>query len=700
VSTNHASATESTSETGWQDLPVEHLQLAPNITAALRDGGISTLGEACTVAEGRLAGYAPYAPELVEAVDQLRLAQRDEAIDWRRYWGLRDNRFHHLAAALPELDNLATVAGIAEVTRETMGNAGAMLRSGGIGTMSELIEGLRPGIGPVQGLGRKKLDELFARLMVLMAEASGGDWPASLKTPEMGAASCSRIELCAEARALPLSILQLGAKGHLIQKAGFQTVGDIADTDLHSLRRLSSVGNSTVMLLRERLAALGEAGKDGVLDWQRFAEAAEMPLLPAGPVATGADLITVLPHVLAKLAGYLRDDSYRDILANRLCCAAREQATLDEIGLRSIPPVTRERIRQKESKLLLQLTGALVWDRDGKLGVQFHPDFIGWWRRAAAEFEGVDEIGFDEFVERLADTWEVTFDQLVPHLPFIIAIVTGEARMPASFRAGARLDHRLRNLSPETAATPVLRFRLGRAGQRLAERGIMTLANLVQLASQGELSNALETGLARIADAVRKDGTMDWQVYASVMQLETLPSRTPASANVFVGEFGGTVGDLLQRLHSTDRCARIFELRTRHPANSRPTLARIAEALKTHGPTVKREETDFLEELHNILVDREFAEVPVWLDQSWLDYCTEAFSSFRSSESDYGRFHAGLALRWNMPLSHAAEAAPGLWAIFTGYPQGRHRRAEMQEEPYLSVEPAARIQLRGFRRLH
>jgi len=506
--------------------------------------------------------------------------------------------------------------------------------------------------------------------------------------------------LCEEARALPLSILQLGTKSRWLIEAGYVTVGELADTDLEALRDLKAIGSKTVNLARQRLDALAGAGIDGRIDWQRFADAVGIPLLPSRRVATGGDLLSAMPGVLAELAGHLRDDVYRDILSNRLLRPPGCQATLEEIGQRSIPPVTRERIRQKEAKLLAQLTGAILWNNDGKLGVQFHPDFTGWWQRAADEFDGVEEIGVDEFIGRLERTWNVPAHALAEQLPFIIAIVTGEAQMPTAFRTGARLDPRLRRLSQEAGTTPVLRFRWGKAGDRLQVRGLTTLSDLVRSVSDGRLGQPFTQHLATIATAIRDDGTIDWDAYAAASDLLPLPSRAPASPDAFLDSFPQVIGILLERLYPSGRAARIFELRTRHPAGPRLTLAAVAERLHTHGPTVKREETIFLQDLHDVLVDREFTEVPIWLDQLWLDYCSEAHAAFEVSGSDYQRFLASLAHRWRVTPGRLGEAAPGLWAIFSGYPEGRCRRPAT-EEVSVPVEPlAARIQLRGFRRVH
>jgi hypothetical protein len=685
----------------WSRLSVDHLQLAPGITEALRSRGVQTLGDACVAAEGALASIAPYAPELIEAVRQLRAAASGSNIEWRRYWELRGWRFQQLAAALPEFDRLEVELGTAPVNRKTLGNAGGMLQASGISTFGALIKGLRSGLGPVRGIGLAKLEVLFRRLLELADEVPIGRSPLEGRVGNTSDVMEIPV-LCAEARALPVSILQLGSKCQWLRDAGYQTVGDLVDADLRSVEGLKAVGPRTMKTIRQRLEELSMASINGVIDWQRFSEASGLPLLPADPVLSGRQLLDVLPEVLATLGSHLDDDGYRDILANRLTQGPQDQATLEEIGLRSQPVVSRERIRQKEKKLLSQLTGALIWDRDGRLGIQFHPTFTAWWRKAAAEFAGVDEIDFDEFVGRLASTWEVTVAALTTHLPFITAVVTGEPRMPAALRAGASLDPRLFGLLPSEAATSLFRFRLGKAAQRLAAQGIVTLGDLVRAASAGNLSQNLGKGLDAIAAGIGPDGMLDWEAYAAAAGLDPLPSMPLTNAPAFLAGFNETVCALLTRLRRSDRTARIFALRTRHPPRTRMTLEAVASAIGTYASHVKNEETALLEQLHDIVVEREFAEVPVWIDQTWLDRCREAHHAFEASGSDYVRFLNSLALRWGVSHTAAESAAPGLWAIFTGYPQGRRRgvandRADFAVAPELS---SARIRLRGFRRVH
>lgn len=704
-------------DASWEELPVEHLQFGPRVTEALLNRGISTVGKALSFADSSTAFQFPYAPQLFESARQAADCRRPGGFDWRRYWALRGNQFHHLAAALPEFDRLAEGLWWYAVDRRSLGNAGAMLQASEVRSFPLLIAGLRKGLGPVRGIGRIKIAELVERLFWLAERLESGRLPALNPRPDSGDDADEALalsprplteplhppppKLSDDVRRLPVSVLQLGVKSRLLEDAGYRSVGDLADADPEILKRLPIIGARTVGAITEKLLSLEVASASGQMDWQIYSSQSGLPLIPPDPLASASDMLGLLPQIFQQIAPHLKDDSYRAVLFQRLTRGPGGQRTLDELGQLARPPVTRERIRQKEKKLLWQLAGALIWDVDGRLGIQFHPTMLGFWRLAAAEFEGVDEIRFDEFVVRLAAVWQVERQALIRELPFIVAVVTGDPQLPASFRAGARIDPVLFGLRPETSAIPLSQLRIGRLRDRLGSRGITTLGALVDAAADGLTNADIDSVLTNAAAAVQADGSFDWKHFALASSLEAYPPSSPQDASAFVSGFCDTAYFLLSRLHASDRRPTIFRLRTCRPVRSRPTLDSVSHTLRTHGPTIKREESLLLEELHDIIVDRDFSSLPVWLDTSWLRYTRQAHSIFIDSGSDYVVFLSRLADAWSVNLETTEQASPALWAIFSGYPEGRKRptRGTGKTADIALVAPA-RIRLRGFQRLH
>jgi hypothetical protein len=503
-------------------------------------------------------------------------------------------------------------------------------------------------------------------------------------------------------RELPLSILHIQQKSLWLERAGYTTVGRVVDAGPEQLVRLPAVGWRTIRIITERLAQLAASSEGGQLDIKRYCTASGLVLIPDECVPDGAHVLAILPRVVAGLRQQLPDEVYRMILTDRLSKPPREQQTLEQIGQLSVPPITRERVRQKEKKLLTQLAASLIWSRGNELGVQFHPSFAAHWKRAALEFAGLEEIGFDEFITRLSRVWGVQPGDLTPHLPIIVALVTGEPQMPLAFRAGLRVPAQLLDeLPPETLELPLRQLRLGSQADRLRSRGMTNLRQAIAVGRSGQLPDSVLRHLAIVARSLAPGGLIDWHCYAEALNLERVPPVAPADAAQFAETFPSVIKEILRRT-STERRVRIFELRTSRPAGERLTLDAVARTLGAHGPSIKREETDLLLGLHEVLVDREFASLSIWIDGEWLGWVRQAAEVFSISAGEHDRFGAALALRWGTGLHLLTPALPSLWAIFTGYPQGGRRRSTAPAVPFdpsVPIQPT-RIRLAGFRRLH
>ena len=427
-----------------------------------------------------------------------------------------------------------------------------------------------------------------------------------------------------------------------------------------------------------------------------------LPLIPASQFGGGQAFVGGLRSTFLDLSECLDDAMLRDIIASRLIQRPQDQATLEEIAARHRPLVTRERVRQKEKKLLRQVAGALVWGEDHGLGVHFHPSFCQWWKRAADEFRDAEEIDVDQFLHRLAAVWEVDVGLIVPEMPIILAIVTGEPQMPLAYRTTLRLDAALFGMRPEARSIPVRHLRLGRSVAQLEERGVVCLEDLVEAAKNGGISGKLLDHLDRLASCL-SDGQLDWKAYRESLELESLPENVTSDPNLFALTFSATIFAMLERIKPTPRAAEIFRQRTGVEEVSRPTLEVVADRLKTFASTIKREETILLEELNDLLVDRQLGELPFWIDGEWLSLFRLSGETYRCCDNDYSVFRSRLQLRLSLTPAALDSAAPGLWAILNGYPAGRNRGqrslSEGAREATVPIEPM-RIRLRGFRRVH
>lgn len=509
----------------------------------------------------------------------------------------------------------------------------------------------------------------------------------------------------------PLGIgsLHLGPKTALLMQSGYRTIGDAAEADPDAIGRIPSVGRQTVDAFRCNRAALNSATCPcGAVDWATYCRTIGVPLLPLSDrPSSGREFLAYLPSFFHELAAELADDVLTLILHERISKPPDRQMTLAQIAAQMEPPVTRERIRQREKKLLGQIVSGLLDDNYDGLGIHFHPAFAQWWRIAADSLAGLDEIEVVGFVDLLARLWEVPQQAIIGQLPAIVSIVTGEPQLSGGFRAFAKLDPGLFNETvDEVLGISVLRLRMGKLSPRLAAAGVTSVGDAIDRLREGRF-DGIEAAAGKVAidhillltSCVGTFGAVDWAAYRRALGIGCLPAVAPQSAAEFATNLLETVGVLLQSHTVTVRAADIFRLRTGQDASTRMTLQQVANEIGTYTPGVKREETYLLAWLFDVLVARDFWMLTVWLDATWLSYWSQASVIF-DEEDEYSRFADRLAWRWRLTGRQVRAAAPILWAVFNGYPDGRRSAWQPPVPTPGPAEPVGRILLRGFRRSH
>jgi hypothetical protein len=510
--------------------------------------------------------------------------------------------------------------------------------------------------------------------------------------------------------AIPVGILHCGVKEAAIRHAGFRLVSDLDGVAPERLLSIPSIGRRTVEPMFERRDALRAAIRsDGLIDWEQYCDAAGLGLAPLElRPASGREFLACLGEVLDELAGMLEDEITAVILRERICRAPASQRTLDDIADLTSPRVTRERIRQKEKFLLRQLTGGLLSDVYHGLDIHFHPDFSRWWRMASERLAGYDELGFVELIELLAEVWDADVSAVVRNMPIILAVITGDPQMPAEFRAAIAIDHRWYGDVPSSLSdTKVLKLRLGKDAEAVTAQNLNSVADLAAAFRGGRphmftaaVSSRVLSHMNLMASCFTSEGYFDWKSYQTALGLETVPAGPPSDAAEFAKSLTDHVREILRTSKVTGRAPEIFDLRTSRSPETRMTLHQLADALASHGPSIKREETVFLQYLHDVLVEGEFYSLPIWVEESWLTYWKDAARAFRIAGSEYESFADYLAWQWRLRPSDLAPAMPTIWAVLTGYPNGRpHRGAAAARQSETSV-PLGRIRLQGFRRLH
>jgi hypothetical protein len=513
------------------------------------------------------------------------------------------------------------------------------------------------------------------------------------------------------ARERPVEVLRLGiTKAGLLHDAGLHTLGDLsAEGTALRLYSLPGIGLKTVRLISERLAALKQSGAqaDDEPDWDDVAERWGFRPAPAAPVAGSDAFLAALPEVIAAVIESHDSGMDRLILSERISRPRGEQMTLDAIG--TAFNVTRERVRQRQVRLLDNLSDALINDDQSGMPVHFRESFRAFWVRAAQHFSGVSELAYPDFEGGLERAWGISARELTPFLPLAIAILADGVRMP-------RLHPALLGVLPENVlGRPLHDFPVRRSRGALLEAGLTHFGLLLEAARNDRLPPgragqvALEV-LNGVGRALAGGPPGDIDAWAGGLGLVALPRLDPRDGASFLDCLDGALAAAAETDARAGRAAQIYRLRTCVPRRRRPTLQDIAVTLSTHGPSVKREESLLLAGLHAQLVKGDMTDAGVVWRPGFVTRFTEAVDVHEHAGGDYNRFCSALARTWNLESEDVRERAEGLWAVLTLYPGGRramHLRNGMRRTPddrpavAIPHPPAAGVVvLRGFRRAH
>jgi hypothetical protein len=365
------------------------------------------------------------------------------------------------------------------------------------------------------------------------------------------------------------------------------------------------------------------------------------------------------------------------------------------------------------------MVAALLDDDYSNLDVHFRPSFANFWRLAADRFSGTDEIANSALLDGLAEVWQVEAALLKDHLPFIITIMTGDVPSGRSLGDGVRLGKEFLNLPVATAALPMRRLQIGKAVRTLESHGIETVGQFVDAVRTGLIARGSGSHFRGAIDhltclegALDSVTGIDWDAYRAKTGTAVLPEDKTGTPKTFLHALNPTLTKLLEIGNPVGRSPVIFARRTCHPVEVRITTEVLARELKTHGPTVKRAETELLQFLNEVLIGGNLAIAGVHLREDFLSMWREAADCFEEADGDMARFKADLASRWQVDQAEVERALPTFVAVLTGYPYKRLGRYTKLQTAVVQVVlplpsiPAevgdlpVRIVLRGFRRQH
>lgn len=714
--------------------PLEYLQMPTGTKDALHQYGISNVEDLIHFIGTQGHSVAECQQALV-VLDALAAVSTPTGPDWYAYWEARDFEFHDMCLTCQELEAFDNDTPVCAVDRDSFANAGAMLARAGYDTLGKLAEGLRSGIADVPGMGGKKRADFFRKLVQLVNGLREGQLSSellALRFP-IGVSGSAEARNAVKERAtyefheqtsnFGIGILHAGTKTKTLKTAGYGSVGELAAAGSDTLLALPGMGRSTLRKIEKALQSLQEAqDKDGNVDWDRYCAAIDIPLLPVESLALdGNSFAAMVGITLGQLGQTLHDPVLQKIIADRISKPPHQRATLEDIGSSLPEPITRERVRQKEAKLLEALAAALVNDDYAHLDVHFRPEFADYWKRAAANFADAEEdITFAALVDGLVETWGADRAILLEHLPLIATVITGEVMATSVFGDATRLDPRLLTLSEADRNIPLRHLQIGRAARALRQRGLDTIGDLISAIRQGTVSRAsgahYRTAIAHldhVLASLDEDQHFDRKTYLKTIGVRALPEDDPSGPREFMRDLAANVSDILAANPPRMRSREIFALRTARSMATRLTMEKTAEVLDTYGPSVKREETDTLAWLNEVILGGDQALAGIALRPVFVRIWYRINEVFDEANGDAELFQRYLAATFGIDEGDVEPAMPTMIAVLTGYPYGRLGRYTRmaaapiveEEEPFETEEVTEatspiRIKLKGFRRTH
>jgi len=525
--------------------------------------------------------------------------------------------------------------------------------------------------------------------------------------------------LSQEVMGLSIDLLHIGMKIEHFKKHGLNKIRDLYP--LTNLRLVPRIGPGTVKLIHQRLDYISDEIDDqGEFHLESYLSKIGVIMIPSSSIPdTGTNFLEALPEVINEIVANLDDEDYQNILRLRISKHPDQQHTLDQIaGLRS-KKVTRERIRQKEEKLLRELADGMVRQKFGKLNLHFHRDFTRWWELAARGLMDSGELDLFELLDKLSDIWNVDPVNLNKHLPFILSIISGEPQSVVTCREASHYIKQ--NAYPQSLREMQLKkLRIGKSYEVLMNGDMRTVNDVLSrqtdvkadhFSRNSQTPKYISSGLIRAVNTVtehlnifdnyrQNNGDTLAHYYRQSLGLRVFPERFDSDPKNFIDNVRSNVALLLEGYTTFPLASEVFKLRTSRAKDTRLTLESVGNQLGKHGPVIKRGETLFLGFLHNLLVVRDFSRSSVWFESSWLEFWKQLHEVFENTNSNYTRFGLNLSEFWNVPSEKLNKALPTLWAILKGYPHGRrvgYRHEPITEKTIDEMVPI-KIKLSGFRR--
>lgn len=525
-------------------------------------------------------------------------------------------------------------------------------------------------------------------------------------------------KLSQESLKTPVESLHIGDLASQLSSGGIETVGTLAYFFLTKRKKtLESIGISkrNIIFLEGHISSIEKLlDEKGHINWDEYNKYFSRPTqtepLLLNEVSNGDEFIDSFPIAIDAIIKSRETLVDRLILGERLTKLPHERKTLEQISALIPEKLTRERVRQREAKILSLIANAFLYGRQRWLGIKFSENFLSYWRLAAEHFGSKSQISFNDFISELEDAWKVSPDKIFSHLPFILAVLTSKAKIPAPLKHQLKYETNIyKNLDAREKEIPISKLALGKAAEEIISSDIQNLGALFEavrnsskITTNGQVGRSIQKVIYAISKGVQDDGTINWNTYERILGLTRIPKHEPQTIVNFLENISNDIESIIEINKYSKNAVGIFKLRISASPQDRLTLASTASALNTHGPSIKREETILLSNLNNLLIRQDLTCSDVVFSNNYLNFWEEANQIYKKSEGKYDDFCSLAFEQWQISKYDYASQFHIIYSILNQYPSSHiiKRKSKALTKKDTEQENSGIIILRGFRYIH
>lgn len=729
---------------------ITHLQLPKKLVGKINEFHIRTIGElAGTIRkfhEGKLqtstAAYFEFywiqhEREIGHRLQTLASAIRNGKPDWPAFWNSIGYDFTFAAARLDYAFGLDEKTRSLRIEALNLGKAVFSFNADQIHTVGDLVDRLAHGLPDYRGFGKNKMWQFACGLREFIATINSegtssslvansedfpipghtGNFPIPKYRGVLQYTARNRQRMSESAKSLTLGQLHLHKEIPKLHRIGVESLEQLFTLFEDGLPIIRGAGKmARINLLKTVTCADNAISESGDMDWDLFAQIADIPAFPDPevPLNTGSDFLASLDGVVLNLTTQCFDEVESATLVDRLIPSKKASATLEELGSRF--GVTRERIRQKQKKVIESLSAAVLENDYQNLSFRFTQRFSQFWRDAAKHFGQNDAITYQEFIEGLTEVWKVKRHQIIPHLPLIYAFLTSNSTLPSEFNNLSSFPPEVFGIkSPQDLGRPFNSLHPTKSLAKAADKsGVRSLGQFLGALQSGSFTtnktfiDALtSTILLPLSKAVTPQGGVAWQEYYRLKGIPCIPvseSNSPAS---FVEQAVEAMATFINETEITGRSKEIFRHRIVPESAERKTLYETGALLGCAGPQIKREENELLERLHDAIFADDYTAAGVHFSDPFVQHWKKARKVYRQAKTQLF-FAELLSIEWDLPASDLLKIVPMIACVVEGRPQGYTGKRFLNPSPSITAADQidgapvvlSVVRLRGFRSVH